>query len=214
MGLSDLLSLVHRQGTGLGFNLSYVLLSSLALPLTSYLGSQAFLAFTAIDKIQKQLVTVMLPVVQIVVGRMSRDVSSNKSLYDAAVASVRHIFISALLIFVVTIMASPAVVSLLSLGAVTLDGASGFAFSLLVSLAFTTQCIPIAVMAPLKRLRVGFWGNVAGALILLPAIILLGRSSITGVLVSADLAFGVSLAFLLFGVRDLGKVEESKRLLV
>jgi O-antigen/teichoic acid export membrane protein len=212
--LGAIFEAIGRQGAGLGFNVSYVVLSSLALPLSSFMGSHVFLTFTTIDKIQKQLVTVMLPVLQIVVGRMSRNISDGKSAHEAAIKSMYYIGASAVLIFMISIVVSPPIVDFLSLGTVSMDLATDVAFAVLVSLAFTTQIIPFAVLAPLKRLRFSSLGNVAAILTMTSLFLLGGQFSITGIVVSVDLAFGVCLAFLLVGVRDLRRVEVRKESLV
>lgn len=196
--LRSILITLRSQREGLGFNVMYVILCSLALPLTSFVGNQAFILFAVIDKVQKQFVTIMLPIAQIVVGRMSRNLASGFDTGVSANKSLRQIYISGLLIFGFSIICGPLVTNILSVGTVRMDFFTGLAFSVLVALAFMTQSIPVAVLAPLNRLRYAIVGSLAGICVMVPGVLWFGQElSILGILISVDFAYGSCLIFLL-----------------
>ena len=92
--LGKVLRSIQSQGNGLTANALYVALSSLALPLTAVVGGQVFIVFAILDKVQKQLTTVALPLTQLITGRMAGDLGRGADSVDTANRTFRSILLS------------------------------------------------------------------------------------------------------------------------
>lgn len=192
--------LFKNSTKGAAVNFSYVLLSTLAMPIVGALSAEILIAYALYDKLQKQFSTLLLPVAQMIVGRLakSRDAS------DIAIISAssrRAVVVAGLVAALFCIPIAPTAAAMISLGSVQMQFLDSVLFACLVGAGFISQALPVAVLAPLKGLGYATLANVVGLLVMVPSVMYGGRLlGTTGILLASSLAFLVVVFLLNFGV--------------
>ncbi|MBD7996067.1 hypothetical protein H9639_12230 [Arthrobacter sp. Sa2CUA1] len=189
-------------------NTLFVAMSSVGLPLSALIGGPTFVAFAVIDKVQKQLTTVALPLTQLITGKMAGDLSRGVGRVATATGMFRSVIISACGLTLLMLPLGPLAVRMMSVGLVEVSAAQTVALALLVGLAFAAQCLPVAVLAPLDRLKYGVWGMVLGLVLGSPLIYFVGRSlGITFVMVTISGMYLLTIGFCIAGLANAKRNE-------
>lgn len=205
--VQEVLGSIRSQRHGLSTNALFIALSSIALPLTAVVGGQVFVAFAVLDKVQKQLVTVALPLTQLITGRMAGDLGRGAKVLETANRTLSSIIVSGALLCAVMIPLGPLAVEVMSVGSVEIDGWQTMIMALAVGLAFIVQCIPVAVMAPISKLGFSLWGMGIAIVVGVPALYFSARYvGVTAVMMTLCFVYVIPMLFSLIGLRSAKKM--------
>lgn len=197
----EVLISIRSQANGLSTNALFVGLASVALPLVAVIGGPLFVVYAVVDKVQKQLTTLALPLAQLITGKMAGDLRQGAEPCVTAEKMLKSIVVSGALLAVVMIPLGPLAVSVMSVGVIHLSTPEGLVLAAVVGLAFVAQCIPTAVLAPIDKLGyslVGMSLAMAGGI---PAIILAQDYGLVALLIILCVMFAVPIVFGLVGLR-------------
>ncbi|WP_146068522.1 MULTISPECIES: hypothetical protein [unclassified Arthrobacter] len=192
---------IRVQGKGLGANILFVALSSVALPLMALIGGPIFVAFAVLDKVQKQLTTVALPLTQLITGKMAGDLGRGGEPVVTAQRTFRSIIVSGAALACFMIPLGPLAVEMMSAGTTDVTLSQMFALALVVGLAFVAQCLPIAVLAPINSLNLSLVGMSAALIVGIPILLFAGQElGMTAVLLCLCFMYSLSILFGGFGL--------------
>lgn len=205
---SEVYNSIRSQAKGLSANALFVVLASVALPVTAVAGGPLFLIYAVIDKVQKQLTTLALPVAQLITGKMAGSLSQGVEPFLVAEKMFRSTMLSGALLSIVMIPLGPFAVKVMSVGAVHVNVPEQMALAGVVGLAFIAQGLPTAVLAPINKLRysvIGMSLAIAGGI---PAILLCRNQGLGTLLSILCLMYLVPILFGYIGFRS-GKRNSS-----
>ncbi|MCQ2001776.1 lipopolysaccharide biosynthesis protein [Arthrobacter zhaoxinii] len=159
---------------GLTTNALYISIASVMLPLVALFGGPVYVVFAIVDKVQKQLLTVSLPITQMLTGRMAGDIEGGNGALAVASRSFKAIVVAGAILALCMIPITPWAVQLMSVGSADIDLVQILAVSLGVGLAFILQCLPVAVLVVLKRLGYAVVGMIVSLLIGIASVVFIG----------------------------------------
>lgn len=193
---------------GLGTNALYISIASVMLPMVALFGGSVYVAFAVIDKVQKQLLTVSLPIAQMLTGRMAGDIEGGEDALAVASRSFKAIILAGVALGACMVPVAPWAVRLMSVGSASIDLQQTFAVSLGVGLAFILQCLPVAVLVVLKRLGYAVAGMIVSLVGGIPLVVLMGNGlSLTFVLWVQCGLYAVAIAFCCAGYQSAKRVH-------
>lgn len=144
---------ILAQTRGLSTNVLYIAIASAALPLTAFIGGPLFVTFAVLDKVQKQLLTLFLPVTQLITGTMAGELREGAAATRTASKMFKRVLVAGAFLTFIMLPISPLAVRVLSVDSVSLSAWQTVALSVGVGLAFIAQCLPVAVLAPVDKLN-------------------------------------------------------------
>lgn len=170
---------VWAQSRGLSTNVLYIAIASVALPLTAFIGGPLFVAFAVLDKVQKQLLTLSLPVTQMITGTMAGELGKSgelgkESAVLTATRMLKRVLTAGIFLIIVMLPISPLAVRALSVDSVSLDAWQTVALAIGVGLAFIAQCLPVAVLALVDKLSYSVVGMSIALVVGVPLILMYG----------------------------------------